>query len=56
MPLKKGTSRKIIGENIKEMERSGHKPKQAIASSLEEARESGRRSPEKKEKIGFYGI
>lgn len=50
MPLKKGTSRKIIGENIKEMERSGHKPKQAIAASLEEARESGAKIPMKKKK------
>lgn len=41
MPLKKGKSRKIIGENIKEMESSGHKRKQAIAAALNEARKSG---------------
>ena len=41
MPLKKGTSRKIIGENIREMENSGHSPKQAIAAALNNARKSG---------------
>jgi hypothetical protein len=41
MPLKKGTSRKVIGENIKEMEASGHPPKQAIAAALNNARKSG---------------
>jgi hypothetical protein len=40
MPLKSGKSKKIIGENISEMERSGHKPSQAIAASLNEARKS----------------
>jgi hypothetical protein len=41
MPLKKGTSRKTIGNNISEMEASGHPRKQAIAASLNEARKSG---------------
>ncbi len=41
MPLEKGTSKKIIGHNIKEMEASGHKKSQAIAASLNEARKSG---------------
>ena len=41
MPLKKGTSRKTIGSNIKEMENAGHSRKQSIAASLNEARESG---------------
>jgi hypothetical protein len=41
MPLKRGTSRKTIGKNIKEMEASGHPKKQAIAAALNEARESG---------------
>jgi len=50
MPLKKGKSRKVIGENIKEMETSGHPPKQAIAASLNEARKSGAKIPKKGKK------
>lgn len=41
MPLKKGKSKKTISKNIAEMEKSGHKPSQAIAASLNEARKSG---------------
>ncbi len=41
MPLQKGTSKKIIGKNIAEMEKSGHKKSQSIAAALNEARESG---------------
>ncbi len=50
MPLKKGKSKKVIGENIKEMEMSGHKKSQAIAASLNEARKSGAKIPMKKKK------
>lgn len=50
MPLKHGKSKKIIGENIKEMERSGHKPSQAIAASLNEARKSGAKIPKNKKR------
>lgn len=50
MPLKKGTSKKVIGENIGEMIKSGHPKKQAIAASLNEARESGAKIPKKKKK------
>jgi hypothetical protein len=50
MPLHKGKSRKVIGENIAEMEASGHKPSQAIAASLNEARESGAHIPDKPHK------
>lgn len=39
MPLKKGKSREIIAENIREMIKAGHKPKQAIAASLAHARD-----------------
>jgi len=50
MPLKKGTSKKTIGSNIKEMEASGYKNSQAIAASLNEARKSGAKIPKKKGK------
>lgn len=50
MPLHKGKSREVIGENIKEMESSGHSRKQAIAASLNEARESGAHIPKKHQK------
>jgi hypothetical protein len=50
MPLKKGTSRKTIGKNIKEMEMSGHPKKVAIAASLNTARKSGKKIPKKKAK------
>ncbi len=48
MPLKKGKSRKVISENIKEMMASGHPQKQAIAASLSNARKSGAKIPKKK--------
>jgi hypothetical protein len=48
MPLKKGTSKKVIGKNIKEMEKAGHPKNQSIAASLNEARKSGAKIPEKK--------
>lgn len=50
MPLKKGTSKKTIGKNIAEMEKSGHPKKQAIAAALNEARESGAKIPKKRKK------
>lgn len=40
MPLKKGSSSKIVSENIREMMKSGHEQKQAIAASLAQARKS----------------
>jgi hypothetical protein len=48
MPLHKGKSKKVIGENIKEMEASGHPKKQSIAAALNEARKSGAKIPKKK--------
>ena len=47
MPLKKGKSRKVIGENIKEMEASGHPRNQSVAASLSKARKSGAKIPKK---------
>lgn len=40
MPLKKGSSKETVASNIKEMMRSGHEQKQAIAASLAQARKS----------------
>lgn len=47
MPLKPGKSKKTIGKNIAEMEKSGHPKKQAIAAALNEARKSGAKIPKK---------
>lgn len=47
MPLKKGTSKKIIGSNVKEMEKS-HPKNQSLAAALENARRSGAKIPRKK--------
>ena len=40
MPLKKGKSRRVVSENIKELQRSGKPHKQAVAIALKEARKS----------------
>lgn len=48
MPLHKGKSKKVIGENIKEMEASGHGRKQSIAAALNQSRKSGAKIPKKK--------
>lgn len=50
MPLEKGRSKKVIGHNIAEMERSGHPPAQAKAAALNQARKSGAHIPKKKAK------
>lgn len=52
MPLHKGKSKKVIGENIGEMEASGHPRKQAIAASLNMARKSGAKIPKRAARRG----
>jgi len=47
MPLKKGYSKKTIGENISEMIKAGHPKKQAIAASLSQARKSAKKAGKK---------
>ena len=38
MPLKTGSSKKIIGKNIKEMVATGHPQQQAVAAALNNAK------------------
>lgn len=45
MPLEKGSSRKVVSNNIGEMRRNGYPEKQAVAASLDSARRSGKTSP-----------
>lgn len=40
MPLKKGTQKKTIGQNIAELRNSGYKPSQAIAIAYSNAGKS----------------
>lgn len=48
MPLKKGTSRKDISDNIRTEIHEGKPQKQAIAIALNTARKSGAKIPKKK--------
>ena len=43
MPLKKGKSKKVISQNIREMVHSGHPQKQAVAAAMRKAGKSRKR-------------
>ena len=45
MPLTKGKSKKVVSQNIREMVKSGHPQKQAVAAALSTARRSGAKIP-----------
>ncbi len=50
MPLKKGTSKQTFSSNIKEMVKSGHPVKQAVAAAYSEKRKSSKKSSKKSKK------
>jgi len=47
MPLKKGSSKTVVSENIRELIRAGHKKEQAVAIALKYAREAKKSSSSK---------
>jgi hypothetical protein len=57
MPLKKGKSKSVISENIREMMHAGHPRNQAIAAAMRSAgkpRKKKKVSIPRKDSRGFY--
>lgn len=50
MPLEKGSGKKVIRDNIKEMIRNGHPQKQAVAAALNQSRKPISKVPRSKNK------
>jgi hypothetical protein len=48
MPLKKGSSKKVVSANISELMRSGRPQRQAVAIAMSTARKSKKKSKGKK--------
>ena len=48
MPLKKGSSKKVVSANIKELISTGRPQKQSVAIALSEAGKSNKNKPVKK--------
>ena len=55
MPLKKGSSKKTISQNIKTEMAHGKPQKQSVAIALDTARRSGGNIPKKKDKTRYSG-
>lgn len=53
MPLMKGSSKEVMSENIREMVKSGHPQKQAIAAAYAMQRKSKKKKPMKKASGGY---
>jgi hypothetical protein len=47
MPLKRGSSRKTVSDNIRELRKSGRPQKQSVAIALNEARRTKRKGKKK---------
>lgn len=47
MPLKKGKSNKVVGENISELRHSGYPEKQSIAIAMNKAGKSKKKASKK---------